>query len=91
MAGVEDHANSAIRNPCNRECVTANIIAGILQSSYNSYRIAKSKFFATVMQKPFENILGEGENAGNQHFLLFPSMISKVISFKVVKSWDCVV
>ena len=22
--------------------------------------------------KPFENIVGKGENAGNQHFLLFP-------------------
>ena len=22
--------------------------------------------------KPFENIMGKGENAGNQHFLLFP-------------------
>ena len=23
-------------------------------------------------KKPFENIVGKGENAGNQHFLLFP-------------------
>ena len=23
-------------------------------------------------EKPFENIEGKGENAGNQHFLLFP-------------------
>ena len=26
----------------------------------------------TMKEKPFENIVGEGENAGNQHFLLFP-------------------
>ena len=26
----------------------------------------------TQGKKPFENIEGEGENAGNQHFLLFP-------------------
>ena len=25
-----------------------------------------------LWKKPFENILGKGENAGNQHFLLFP-------------------
>ena len=25
----------------------------------------------TVKKKPFENIAGKGENAGNQHFLLF--------------------
>ena len=26
----------------------------------------------TLRKKPFENIVGKGENAGNQHFLLFP-------------------
>ena len=25
-----------------------------------------------LKKKPFENIVGKGENAGNQHFLLFP-------------------
>ena len=25
-----------------------------------------------LRKKPFENIVGKGENAGNQHFLLFP-------------------
>ena len=28
--------------------------------------------FNTSVKKPFENIVGKGENAGNQHFLLFP-------------------
>ena len=27
-------------------------------------------------KRPFENIVGKGENNGNQHFLLFPSMFS---------------
>ena len=27
---------------------------------------------AFKQKKPFENIVGKGENAGNQHFLLFP-------------------
>ena len=26
----------------------------------------------TLKKKSFENIVGKGENAGNQHFLLFP-------------------
>ena len=26
----------------------------------------------TLRKQPFENIVGKGENAGNQHFLLFP-------------------
>ena len=34
-----------------------------------------------------ENLVGKGENAGNQHFLLFPQCFQKV-SFK---SRDCVV
>ena len=28
--------------------------------------------FKTLEMKPFESIVGKGENAGNQHFLLFP-------------------
>ena len=38
-----------------------------------------------------ENIVGKGENAGYQHFLLFPTMFSKGLFVKVVKSRDCVV
>ena len=29
----------------------------------------------TLRKKPFENIVGKGENAGNQHFLLFPRFL----------------
>ena len=38
-----------------------------------------------------ENIVGKGENAGHQHFLLFPAMFSNGFFPSVVKSWDCVV
>ena len=34
-----------------------------------------------------ENIVGKGENAGYQHFLLFPRCFQKASNFKVV--WDC--
>ena len=30
------------------------------------------RLLMTLYKKPFENIVGNGENAGNQHFLLFP-------------------
>ena len=32
-----------------------------------------------------ENIVGKGENAGYQHFLLFPKMFSKAFSFRSFK------
>ena len=31
----------------------------------------RSRHLMTLKKKSFENILGKGENAGNQHFLLF--------------------
>ena len=37
------------------------------------------------------NILGIGENAGYQYFLLFPKCFQKTFFFKVVKTEDCVV
>ena len=37
-----------------------------------SYPIPKNpEFWRTFRKKPLENIVGKGENAGNQHFLLF--------------------
>ena len=38
-----------------------------------------------------ENIVGKGENAGYQHFLLFSQCFQKAIFFKVVISRDFVV
>ena len=38
-----------------------------------------------------ENTGKKGENAGYQHFLLFPQCLSRAIFIRVVKSWDCVV
>ena len=34
-----------------------------------------------------ENILGKGENAGYQHFLLFPTIFSEDYIFSVLKVW----
>ena len=30
------------------------------------------RLLTPLRKRPFENIVGKGENAGNQHFLLFP-------------------
>ena len=32
----------------------------------------QSRLLMTLLKEPFENIVGKGENAGNQHFLLCP-------------------
>ena len=39
-----------------------------------SYRKSNTQagLLMTFRRKPFENIVGKGENAGNRHFLLFP-------------------
>ena len=37
-----------------------------------------------------ENIVGKGENAGYQHFLLFPQCFSKAFFCRGVKNRDCV-
>ena len=38
-----------------------------------------------------ENMVGKGENAGYQHFLLFPLCFQKASFFRVMKSGDCMV
>ena len=38
-----------------------------------------------------ENILQKGENAGHQHFLLFPKCFQKASFSRVVKCQDCAV
>ena len=35
----------------------------------------QSRLLMTLNEKAFENIVGKGENAGNQHFLLFPQCV----------------
>ena len=38
-----------------------------------------------------ENIMGKGENAGDQHFLLFPQCFPNPSSLRVVRSQDCAI
>ena len=53
------------------------------------YKLDASKKLKFVLGM-VENILGKGENAGSQHFLLFPQCFQKLPP-RVVKSRDCVV
>ena len=38
----------------------------------HGFLYVKVKFFSLALLNAFENIVGKGENAGNQHFLLSP-------------------
>ena len=38
----------------------------------NELFTTQSRLLTNLRKKPFENIVEKGENAGNQHFLLFP-------------------
>ena len=38
----------------------------------------QSRVLTTITKQAFENIVGKRENAGNQHFLLFPTKFSTV-------------
>ena len=40
----------------------------------------------TLRKRPFKNIVGKRENAGNQHFLLFPQCFLKGLFLRVEKS-----
>ena len=58
------------------------LVTGIFEkASFFFFRVVKNrdcvvKFnpLTTLKKKLFENTMGKGENAGNQHFLLFPTM-----------------
>ena len=51
-----------------------------------------SRVSTTLTKKPFENTVGKGENAGNQHFLLLPQCflpIPKRISVFELRLFCC--
>ena len=48
------------------ECVGQKQLSSDMQVIYNP------DFLRPSRKSPLENILGKGENAGNQHFLFFP-------------------
>ena len=44
-----------------------------------------------LVMKRVENSVGKGENAGYQHFSPYPTLFSKSLFVRVVKSQGCVV
>ena len=38
----------------------------------------------TLYEKPFQNIEGKGENAGNQHFLIFWKCFSTIFKAEII-------
>ena len=54
-------------------------------------KIIVAQMLIPVFEDKIENIVGKGENADYQHFLLYPQCFQKASFFGVVKSQDCVV
>ena len=52
----------------------------------NKMNVTKKWIFVLGM---LENIVGKGENAGYQHFLLFPQCFQKPSFCRAVKTRDC--
>ena len=42
-----------------------------------------------IVSRKSENIVGKEENAGYQHFLLFPKCFQTLVFLDVVKTMDC--
>ena len=52
----------------------------------------QSQLFNDLEEMPFENTVGKGENAGNQHFLLFPQgFFSTLLKRKIIILATCTV
>ena len=52
-------------------CTCCQVFNFVINFNYTIFT-TQSRLLTTPTKKPFENIVGKGENAGNQHFLLFP-------------------
>ena len=48
-------------------------------TSFQSCRLLQPQFLITLIYQTFGNIVGKGENAGYQHFLIFPTMFSTLL------------
>ena len=54
----------------------------------NQVKVGKTAEFVPDI---VENNVGKGENAGYQHFLLFPHCFQHICFLRVVKMWDYLV
>ena len=82
---ISGYRHINLRNECNQPLLLPTLFVHISVKDYVSdihaglYRNILPQLFTTLSQfltilgkNPFENIEEKGENAGNQHFLLFP-------------------
>ena len=58
--------------------------------AFADYKFYVAKMMTSVSDR-VENIVGKGESAGYQHFLLFQQCFQKISFFRVVKTQDYVV
>ena len=54
--------------------LSLNLLVLVIFSTCPQPFTTQSGLFTTLKNKPFENSVGKGENAGNQHFYPFPTM-----------------
>ena len=60
------------------------------RNHFQSFNLNVTQMMEYVFDE-IENTVGKGENAGYQHFFLFPIMFSKHFILRVVKTCDCVI
>ena len=57
---------------CFPQLYTVSLVCQNVALCGNGFTLYQSHALMTLTNRPYENIVGTGENAGNQHFLLFP-------------------
>ena len=57
----------------NTGLILSKVKSSVSEISFTLFLVftTQSRLLRTPEKKPFENIVGKGENAGNQHFLIF--------------------
>ena len=91
------NAFSSLANQVNVEFFTCSLVGYTKQQNFG---FSKLKTFADVTKlallryfnlffERVENIVGKGENAGYQHFLLFPQRFRNASFSAFIKTMDC--
>ena len=62
-----------------------NHIQLVISNFFNSHN---PNFYRPEKKKPFENIMGKDENAGNQHFLFFPQCFPHFTTQILIFKWQ---
>ena len=82
--------NRRYSNTCGKRVISLpnnKILDWSKSKAFTDDKINVAKLVISLPDR-IENIVGKGENAGYQHFLLFPIMPSKAFFLRVVQSCD---